>query len=95
VRAMSCADTLPEPMPSQRGNVMSGNDLSARKTTARAGAAQEGQTLTTSEAAQRAGLSRERLMRLIFAGKIRARVGDNGRWAVDAASLGAYLKRSA
>jgi len=48
--------------------------------------------LTTREAAQRIGLTREQLFRRIERGEIAARF-DGSRWLVDIRSLDAYLAR--
>jgi hypothetical protein len=50
--------------------------------------------ISTSEAAQKAGMSRERLVRKVQVGEIR---GENiaGRWFVDPASLARFVARLA
>lgn len=50
------------------------------------------QLLGTREAAQRAGLSREQVLRRIERGEISARHIE-GRWLVDSRSLGDYIAR--
>lgn len=51
-----------------------------------------GRTLSTREAAQRVGLSREQLLRRIERGEIAARYAE-GRWLVDAKSVADYVAR--
>ncbi len=47
--------------------------------------------ITLSDAAVRAGLNRERLLRLIQGGSIRGRRNVTGRWEVESASVARYL----
>ncbi len=42
----------------------------------------------------RAGLNREKLLRRVQQGEVKARQEPNGRWMVDVASLDAYLERA-
>lgn len=52
-------------------------------------------TFPATEAAVRAGISRERVIRLIQAGDLKGRRDERGRWVVDAISLQRWSKRKA